>query len=47
MKDVRKIADKISFRLLATNKHPDYDWLVGYIIKELIPYINIKLNLRT
>jgi len=36
MKDVRNIADKISFRLLATNKHPDYEWLVGYLIKELI-----------
>lgn len=36
MKDVRNIADNISFKLLATNKHPDYDWLVSYLIKELI-----------
>ena len=27
--EIKKLADEISFRLLATNKHPDYDWLVG------------------
>jgi len=26
-KEIEKIADVISFRLLATRKHPDYDWL--------------------
>ena len=36
MKDVKDIADKISFRLLATNKHPDYEWLVSYLTKQLI-----------
>lgn len=35
MKDVKEIADKISFKLLATNKHPDYEWLVSYLTKEL------------
>ena len=28
-KHIKKLADEISFRLLATNKHPDYDWLVA------------------
>ena len=28
MGSIKKLADLISFRLLATNKHPDYDWLV-------------------
>tara|TARA_B100000927_G_scaffold51349_1_gene38176 strand:+ start:1772 stop:1906 length:135 start_codon:yes stop_codon:yes gene_type:complete len=32
---IKKYADLISFRLLATNKHIDYDWLVE-IIKEII-----------
>ena len=27
--EIKKLADEISFRLLATNKHADYDWLVG------------------
>jgi len=26
-KETKKLADEISFRLLATNKHPDYKWL--------------------
>ena len=26
-KEIEKIADVISFRLLATRKHPDYNWL--------------------
>ena len=28
MGSIKKLADRISFRLLATNNHPDYDWLV-------------------
>jgi len=28
MGSIKKLADLISFRLLATRKHPDYDWLV-------------------
>ena len=27
IKIVRKLTDEISFRLMATNKHPDYHWL--------------------
>jgi len=26
-KEIKKLADEISFRLLATRKHPDMDWL--------------------
>ena len=26
--EISRIADKISFRLLATNQHTDYRWLV-------------------
>jgi len=26
-KEVEKIAEEISFRLLATKDHPDYEWL--------------------
>ena len=26
-KEIKKLTDVISFRLLATRKHPDYDWL--------------------
>ena len=26
--EISRIADKISFRLLATNQHADYRWLV-------------------
>ena len=26
-KNVEKLADEISFRLLATKNHPDYKWL--------------------
>ena len=27
MSEAHKLADEISFRLLATREHPDYDWL--------------------
>lgn len=27
MPEAHKLADEISFRLLATREHPDYDWL--------------------
>ncbi len=27
-REVTKLADEISFRLLATRNHPDYEWLV-------------------
>jgi len=27
--EIKKLADEISFRLMATNKHPDHEWLVG------------------
>ena len=26
-KEIEKIAEEISFRLLATKDHPDYEWL--------------------
>ena len=26
---INALADEISFRLMATNKHTDHDWLVG------------------
>lgn len=27
--DVKKLVDEISFRLLATKKHPNHQWLVN------------------
>ena len=30
----KKLADEISFRLLATRKHEDYDWLIKKLDKE-------------
>ena len=30
----KELADKISFRLLATKKHPDYVWLVDVLNKK-------------
>jgi|TARA_R110002012_G_scaffold109803_2_gene253971 hypothetical protein len=27
MDELQKLADEISFRLLATRDHPDYEWL--------------------
>tara|TARA_R110000744_G_scaffold117547_1_gene219803 strand:- start:136 stop:324 length:189 start_codon:yes stop_codon:yes gene_type:complete len=32
-KETKKLADAISFRLLATNKHVDYKWLCDELIK--------------
>jgi len=32
-KETRKLADAISFTLLATNKHPDYGWLCSELAK--------------
>tara|TARA_R100001440_G_scaffold11806_1_gene20938 strand:- start:359 stop:478 length:120 start_codon:yes stop_codon:yes gene_type:complete len=29
MSEVEKLADEISFRLLATKDHPDYKWLLN------------------
>ena len=33
-KETKKLADEISFRLLATNKHPDYKWLCSILSKQ-------------
>ena len=33
--EIKKLADEISFRLMATNKHPDYMWLVDRLKKLL------------
>ena len=33
-KEIERIADEISFKLLATKNHPDYEWLKE-ILKEL------------
>tara|TARA_R110000803_G_scaffold8577_5_gene27422 strand:+ start:18 stop:200 length:183 start_codon:yes stop_codon:yes gene_type:complete len=32
-KKTKELANRISFRLLATNKHPDYKWLCDEIEK--------------
>ena len=34
---MKKIADEISFRLLATKDHPDYDWLVELLENKIKP----------
>ena len=34
---MKKLADKISFRLLATRKHLNYDWLKDTLDKEVKP----------
>lgn len=26
--EIKQLADEISFRLMATNKHPDHEWLI-------------------
>jgi hypothetical protein len=31
--EINKLADEISFRLLATNKHPDQQWLIERLKK--------------
>jgi hypothetical protein len=31
--EINKIANQISFRLMATNKHPDHMWLVNILKK--------------
>ena len=33
MKDLKKYADEISFRLLATRNHEDYGWLLEILKK--------------
>ena len=32
-KELIKLADEISFRLMATKKHQDYEWLVNILKK--------------
>jgi hypothetical protein len=41
-KELEKITDEISFRLLATRKHPDYEWLYNKL-KEF-RYEEVKLR---
>lgn len=31
--EIIKLADEISFRLMATNKHPDQQWLIDRLTK--------------
>lgn len=33
MEDLKKYADEISFRLLATRNHEDYEWLLEILKK--------------
>lgn len=33
--EITKLADKISFRLMATKNHPEYEWLLD-ILKKLL-----------
>ena len=40
---IEKIAKEISFRLLATKDHPDYEWLKE-ILKELWKNISTEEN---
>ena len=35
--EMKKLTDKISFRLLATRKHEDYDWLHNTLKEEVKP----------
>tara|TARA_R110002049_G_scaffold119818_2_gene274143 strand:+ start:453 stop:647 length:195 start_codon:yes stop_codon:yes gene_type:complete len=39
-KEIEKIADEISFRLLATRNHEDYEWLHNRL--EDFKYPNVK-----
>ena len=34
---MKDLADEISFRLLATRQHPDYDWLVELLETKIKP----------
>ena len=36
-----ELADRISYRLLATNKHPDYEWLCNELDKKPITFKSI------
>jgi|ETNmetMinimDraft_4_1059912.scaffolds.fasta_scaffold333410_1 hypothetical protein len=31
-KDIKELADEISFRLLATKQHEDYEWLIEILL---------------
>jgi|TARA_R100000541_G_scaffold55428_1_gene64311 hypothetical protein len=31
--EINRLADEISFRLMATKEHPDHEWLVGRLRK--------------
>ena len=33
--EINKLADEISFRLMATNKHVDHQWLIEVLTKAL------------
>ena len=35
MEKEQRMAEEISFRLLATKKHEDFKWLVEYLKKEI------------
>ena len=50
-KKTKKLADEISFRLLATNKHEDYQWLYNALedfkytkVKNQHPFIEVFRN---
>jgi hypothetical protein len=47
-KELEKITDEISFRLLATRKHPDYEWLYNRLkefryeeVKPKHPFVDV------
>ena len=42
MGSIKKLADDISFRLLATKKHSDYDWLVTKLDNKEKPNSSFK-----
>ena len=42
MGSIKDLADKISFRLLATRKHEDYDWLQEELKEAIKPKFQTK-----
>ena len=42
MGSIKDLADKISFRLLATRKHEDYDWVQEELIEAIKPKFQTK-----
>jgi hypothetical protein len=45
--EIKQLAEEISFRLLATRKHPEHEWLIKRLDKSITEFIRLEDNKKS